>query len=385
MEEEEEEKPSEKKFVWESELQPDSELLDLGEGSSDYCDAVTNFPRDNEDSSTSEKPRDDLIVETVNFSADDSHQNNLPLPRRLQLEREPKEKEKVREMLLEDAEPSQLLDKLKKVEEEGVDSLKAKAPERSDASQNCFLEDAEDSELLARPETEVNFDANEIDNFDQPSEADKIVENELKSESTRIPRCDQDDLYSSWKRGKSLCEKWQEGEGELVSEMETRNPRENVADNERVVVMEMAKEKRAEIMELSDVSIKESVVELSLEMREMEEEVNQQHEEEEGEDIERMIKEEMMEENKVRDSLMMEKLRIVEERMINSEVTEEERVIEEEMLDLEITGRRQIECNYCKQKEGEVRQKNKIQIKRNKLKTNSRRMVEALSLSKYAF
>ena len=122
MEEEEEEKPSEKKFVWESELQPDSELLDLGEGSSDYCDAVTNFPRDNEDSSTSEKPRDDLVVETVNFSADDSHQNNLPLPRRLQLEREPKEKEKVREMLLEDAEPSQLLDKLKRVEE-GEDEL----------------------------------------------------------------------------------------------------------------------------------------------------------------------------------------------------------------------------------------------------------------------
>ena len=243
----------------------------------------------------------------------------------------------------------------------------------------------------------MNFEADEIETFDHPNEkegwsfqcleiestdnflgkedcvlgevrresgADKMVEKELKHESdrndnsTRIPRCDQDDLYSSWKREKSLCEKWQEGEGELVSEMETRNLREHVGDKEREDVMEMAKEKRAEIMELSDVSIKESVVELSLEMREMEEEVNQQHEEE---DIERMIKEEMMEENKVRDSLMMEKLRIVEERMIKSEVTEEERVIEEEMLDMESTGRRQIECNYCQQKEGEVRQKTKIQ------------------------
>ena len=80
--------------------------------------------------------------------------------------------------------------------------------------------------------------------------------------STRIPRSDQDDLYSSWKREKSLCEKWQEAESELGTELETRNLRENVIDKEMGVVMEMGKEKRNEIMELSDVSIKESVVEL---------------------------------------------------------------------------------------------------------------------------
>ena len=46
---------------------------------------------------------------------------------------------------------------------------------------------------------------------------------------------------------------------------------------------------------------------------------------------------------------------VVEERLIKSEDVEEERAIEEEMLEMERAGRLQIECNYCKQKEGKVR------------------------------
>ena len=420
MDDEEEEggemRPSEKKLVWQCEVQPDSELWDPGEAS-DSCDDVTNianlssaccdeytcFPRNNGDCTENEKPIDDLVVETINFSADDSHHKDLPVPRKLKLEREPKEMEKVgeKEMLLEDAEVSELLDTIEK----GEDVSKGKAAKKSDVSQDSFLEDAEDSELLERAELKVNCeekgdDANEIENivnekeecsfqcleFDSTDnfpeernedfspglakviiehEADKKVGNELKSQAdrndnpTRIPGCD---LYSSWKREKSLCEKWQEEvESEVFMEMEMRDLREK----ERAIVLEFAKEKRSEILELGDVSIKESVVELSLEMEQTyqqeEKKEKEEEEEEEEEDIERMIKEEMMEENNIRDSkILKEKSRIVEEPKIKIEVvTEEERVIKEEMQEMgeEETAvvARQIECKYCKQKEGEVR------------------------------
>ena len=97
---------------------------------------------------------------------------------------------------------------------------------------------------------------------------------------------------------------------------------------------------------MQDASIKESVVELSLEMKEMEKKVvsNPDQDDDDKDDIERMVKEEMLEGMsviKVNKMVMdISKLRFTGEKIEDKEEVE--------------SMRRQIECGYCKQKEGKV-------------------------------
>ena len=88
--------------------------------------------------------------------------------------------------------------------------------------------------LLSEVRIESNTNRREL----EKTENGLARKSDRNDNSTRSPQqCDQDDLYSCWKREKSLCEKWQEAEREVerdverevgCTEMETRDLRENV-------------------------------------------------------------------------------------------------------------------------------------------------------------
>ena len=335
--------PNEKKVVWQSD-RLESEHFDGRKGKGDYCDLVLNFPRNSEDCRESDISRGDLVLTTINFTTNDV---KLPVPRKLKVQRVPlKEKTetgKVREkqMLLEDAEGSEMIGNFpKKGEEEYM--LTARAVERTDDD----IVQAEEADCcsLSSWDTGSTGDVLKEGNTDLPpilaessqSNTDRRPAFEKESRKpTRNPQCDQANLYSCWKREKSLAEKWQEGERESGKEIEVKDLKEN---------LEMFKEKRVEIMELSDASIKESVVELSLEMKEMEKKVvsNPDQDDDDKDDIERMIKEEMLE--------GMSVIKVNKMVMDISKL----RFTGEKIEDKEESMRRQIECGYCKQKEGKV-------------------------------
>ena len=332
-------RPNEKKVVWQSD-RLESEHFDGRKGKGDYCDLVLNFPRNSENYRESDISRGDLVLTTINFTTNDV---KLPVPRKLKVQRVPlKEKAetgRVREkqMLLEDAEGSEMIGNFpKKGEEEYM--LTARAVERTDDD----IVQAEEADCcsLSSLDTGATDDVLKEGNTDLPpilaesSQSNTNRRPAFEKESrkpTRNPQCDQANLYSCWKREKSLAEKWQEGEREI----EMKDLKEN---------LEMFKEKRVEIMELSDASIKESVVELSLEMKEMEKKVvsNPDQDDDDKDDIERMIKEEMLE--------GMSVIKVNKMVMDISKL----RFTGEKIEDKEESMRRQIECGYCKQKEGKV-------------------------------
>ena len=333
--------PNEKKVVWQSD-RLESEHFDGRKG--DYCDLVLNFPRNSEDCRESDISRSDLVLTTINFTTNDV---KLPVPRKLKVQRVPlKEKAetgRVREkqMLLEDAEGSEMIGNFpKKGEEEYM--LTARAVERTDDD----IVQAEEADCcsLSSLDTGSTDDVLKEGNTDLPpilaessqSNTDRRPAFEKESRKpTRNPQCDQANLYSCWKREKSLAEKWQEGERESGKEIEVKDLKEN---------LEMLKEKRVEIMELSDASIKESVVELSLEMKEMEKKVvsNPDQDDDDKDDIERMIKEEML-----------EGMSVIKVNKMVMDISKS-RFTGEKIEDKEESMRRQIECGYCKQKEGKV-------------------------------
>ena len=346
-----EKKPDEKKVVWASVGELDAEILNRGEaGEGDFCDFVSNFARNNEDSSGSEKPTEDIILETIEFSADEEHHiTSLPAPRKIEVQKESVsnaiqdpglEMTRVNQMVLEDADQSEMIEKIeRKVKEVETGTSVCQILDKS-----CFLDDTEIS---------ISGAVGESAESKQFGGVSRTAAKKVKEESM-FRFCDGvDDLYTSWKREKSLCEKWKEEGEEGEREKIDQTTGNGVSVKEKAVIVDRSRE---EIDELGEASIKESMLELGAEMKDMMEE--KEEEDVFEEEIEKMLKEEMAKENvlKVREIKVGTKVNQVDTKLLEDEM------LGDDLLEGRTHMKRTrdeadflVQCCYCKQKEDAVR------------------------------
>ena len=349
-----EKKPDEKKVVWDGVGELDAEVLNSGEaGEGDFCDFVSNFARNNEDSSGSEKPTEDIILETIEFSADEDHHfTSLPAPRKIEVQKESVsnaiqdpglEMTRVNQMVLEDADESEMVEKIeRKVEEVEAGTSVCQVLDKS-----CFLDDTEIS---------IRGAVGESAESKQFGGVSRTAAKKVKEESDGVDDCninENDDLYTSWKREKSLCEKWKEDGEEGEREKIDQTTGSGVSVKEKAVIADRSRE---EIYELGEASIKESMLELGAEMKDMMEE--KEEEDVFEEEIEKMLKEEMAKENvlKVREIKVGTKVNQVDTKLLEDEM------LGDDLLEGRTHMKRTrdeadflVQCCYCKQKEDAVR------------------------------
>ena len=356
-----EKKPDEKKVVWDGVGELDAEVLnsgEAGEGEGDFCDFVSNFARNNEDSSGSEKPTEDIILETIEFSADEDHHiTSLPAPRKIEVQKESVsnaiqdpglEMTRVNQMVLEDADESEMIEKI----ERKVEEVEAGTSVCQILDKSCFLDNTEISISGAVGESAESKQFGGVSR----TAAKKVKEESMFRFCDRDDDCninENDDLYTSWKREKSLCEKWKEDGEEGEREKIDQTTGNGVSVKEKAVIVDRSRE---EIDELGEASIKESMLELGAEMKDMMEE--KEEEDVFEEEIEKMLKEEMAKENvlKVREIKVGTKVNQVDTKLLEDEM------LGDDLLEGRTHMKRTrdeadflVQCCYCKQKEDAVR------------------------------
>ena len=359
-----EKKPDEKKVVWDDVGELDAKMFnsgEAGEGEGDFCDFVSNFARNNEDSSGSEKPTEDIILETIEFSADEDHHiTSLRAPRKIEVQKESVsnaiedpglEMTRVNQMVLEDADESEMIEKI----ERKVEEVATGTSLRQILDKRCFLEEVDDTDISIRGAVGESAESKQFGGVSRTA-AKKVKEESIfrfcdRDDDSNIN--DNDDLYTSWKREMSLCEKWQEGGGKGEREKIDQTTGNGVSVKEEAVIVDRNKE---EIDELGEASIKESMLELGAEMKDL---MGEKEEEDVfEEEVEKMLKEDMAMENVLK----------VREIKVGTNVNRvDTKLLEDEMLgDDLLLGRTQmkrtrdeadflVQCCYCKQKEDVVR------------------------------